>query len=53
VSGDPDADAWHGALAHDLRALARYDHSVAIPELGTLFRFEPATALGRAQRREE
>ena len=51
MSAGPDAEAWHGALAHDLRALARYDHSVAIPELGTLFRFEPATALGRAQRR--
>jgi arginine decarboxylase len=43
--------AWHDTLAADLRALARYDHSVAIPDLGTLFRFEPDTALGRAQRR--
>jgi arginine decarboxylase len=42
---------WHATLAGELRALARYDHSVAIPELGTLFRFEPETALGRAQRR--
>jgi arginine decarboxylase len=44
-------DAWHDTLASDLRSLARYDHSVAIPDLGTLFRFEPETALGRAQRR--
>lgn len=45
-----NTDAWHTTLADDLRLLARYDHSVAIPELGTLFRFEPETALGRAQR---
>jgi arginine/lysine/ornithine decarboxylase len=42
---------WHDTLANELRSLARYDHSVAIPELGTLFRFEPESALGRAQSR--
>ena len=46
-----DTCGWHETLARDLRTIARYDHSVAIPELGTLFRFEPGTALGRAQRR--
>lgn len=48
AQGAPD---WHAGLAADLRAIARYDHSVAIPDLGTLFRYEPETALGRAQRR--
>ncbi|MFN8513048.1 MAG: aminotransferase class I/II-fold pyridoxal phosphate-dependent enzyme [Chloroflexia bacterium] len=42
---------WHDTLAGELRSLARYDHSVAIPELGTLFRYEPGTAMGKAQRR--
>lgn len=44
-------DVWHADLARDLRALARYDHSIAIPELGTLFRHELETALGQAQGR--
>ncbi|HEY8597447.1 MAG TPA: aminotransferase class I/II-fold pyridoxal phosphate-dependent enzyme [Thermomicrobiales bacterium] len=44
-------EPWHDTFAHDFRTLARYDHSVAVPDLGTLFRFEPTTALGRAQRR--
>ena len=47
ASGEP----WHETFARDFRTLARYDHSVAVPDLGTLFRFEPTTALGRAQRR--
>jgi arginine decarboxylase len=45
------SDAWHDTFVRDFRTLARYDHSVAVPDLGTLFRFEPTTALGRAQRR--
>jgi lysine decarboxylase len=51
MSAMPRDSRWHDTLATDIRALARYDHSVAIPDLGTLFRHEPATALGRAQAR--
>jgi arginine decarboxylase len=44
-----DADAI-AAIERDFQAIARYDHSVAVPALGSLFRDDPTTALGQAQR---
>jgi arginine decarboxylase len=41
---------WIETLERDFRAIARYDHSVAVPHLGTLFRDDPDTAIGQAQR---
>jgi lysine decarboxylase len=41
--------AGRAALARALRGVARYDHSLAVPAVGSLFRFDPASALGRAQ----
>jgi ornithine decarboxylase len=35
-------------LLHDLALIARYDHSVSVPELGSVFRYEPNTSLGQA-----
>jgi arginine decarboxylase len=43
-------DPWMERVEHDFRAIARYDHLVAVPNLGTLFRYDPETAIGRAQR---
>ncbi len=47
--GQLDTDARMGTIERDLRAIARYDHSVAVPALGSLFRYEARTALGQAQ----
>ena len=44
------ADPWLETLERDFREIARYDHSVAVPNLGTLFRYDPNTAIGQAQR---
>jgi arginine decarboxylase len=41
---------WVETLERDFRAIARYDHSVAVPHLGTLFRDDPDTAIGQAHR---
>src|SRR4051812_48642302 len=46
----PLAAPWLETLEHDFREIARYDHSVAVPNLGTLFRYDPDTAIGQAQR---
>ena len=43
-------DSWMEILEQDFREIARYDHSVAVPNLGTLFRYDPGTAIGQAQR---
>lgn len=41
---------WLETIEQDFREIARYDHSVAVPNLGTLFRYDPDTAIGQAQR---
>jgi arginine decarboxylase len=38
-------------LAEDIERAARYDHSVSVPDLGSLFHFDPDSLLGRDQQR--
>jgi arginine decarboxylase len=46
----PAIAPWLNTLERDFREIARYDHSVAVPNLGTLFRDDPHSAIGAAQR---
>jgi arginine/lysine/ornithine decarboxylase len=48
-AGEPLNDI--AQLADDFTRIAQYDHSVSIPELGSLFRFDPMTHLGKDQQR--
>ncbi len=38
-------------LLSDITRVARYDHSVSVPQLGSLFHFDPSTLLGMDQQR--
>jgi len=47
----PQADFLPGFLevVRDFERIARYDHSVSVPELGSLFHFDPDKPLGKDQ----
>lgn len=41
--------ADHAEVVNDFRRIARYDHSVSVPHLGSPFQFDPASCLGKDQ----
>ncbi len=50
ISPPTTAVPWRETIERHVREIARYDHSVAVPNLGTLFHDDPNTAIGQAQR---
>jgi hypothetical protein len=36
-------------MSNTLKQIARLDHSISVPSIGTVFRYEPTTPMGMAQ----